>query len=104
MIRMEELPIAIYFAFMLVYYTCASGSDIWAGLYFMFNSFLLFQLFKLVRNKIYRRIGISLSVSVAIFCVLKFFFRYNVERIYTLIPFFIIIIGIFLLNKKKQNE
>lgn len=104
MVKLEELPIITYFMFMLIYYTCASDSDIWSGLYFVFNSFLLFFLFKLVKNKIIRYIGMSLSISVAAFCVFKFFFGYNIERAYTLIPFGILIIGIIYLQIIRKTK
>lgn len=91
-----------YFLFMMLFYAAAGNSDIWSGLYFCFNSFAFILLFMESKNKKIRIIGISLNISIFLFCFAKYFLGINKERAYTLALFIIVLIGLIYLQKRKR--
>jgi hypothetical protein len=105
MINIKEIPLFGLLGFTIVYMCLGSPeNEIWSGLYFIVNYLILMILFHSHKNKIIRIVGISLSISILIFIVLKFFLSLNVEylRIYNFIPFSIALIGLLTLERKKN--
>lgn len=91
--------------FTLVYSTIGNpDSHLWSGLYFIANYLTLLCLFMQNKSSTVRKIGISLSISILIYVVLKFFFDVEYSRIYTLVPFLICIVGIFLIEKRQWKS
>lgn len=91
-----------YFIFQLVYYSRAGSSDSWSGAWFCVNSILLMYFFSKEKSQAVKIIGVSATLSVLIFCAAKFFFGFQGERIYTLIPFLIILAGLIAIWLKKR--
>lgn len=86
--RLKDVPIFVFVMFTLAYSVVGNPDDeIWSGCYFIVNYLLMFSLFKNEKSKINRITGMSLSVSVIIFIILKYFILFDFERYYTLIPF-----------------
>ena len=102
MIKLEEIPLLLLISFTLVYATIGNpNSEVWSGMYFLVNYLIMLLLFKDHKSKIVRLIGISLSISVLIFVICKYFLGLKIERLYTLVTFFICIIGIIKLQYRK---
>jgi hypothetical protein len=79
-------------------------SEVWSGSYFIVNYIILYMLFKQHRDKYIRIIGISLSASILLFIVLKFFFHLKIDRYYSIVPFTISIIGLLYYEYKKTKK
>lgn len=91
--KYSEIPLAVLMLFMLVYLAVGNpNNEVWSGLYFLVNYLTQLMLFKDHKSKIIRLGGISLNVSILIYIALKYFFKYEVESYYSLIPFFICLI------------
>lgn len=102
MVRIQEIPIIILMIFTLIYATIGNpNNEIWSGLYFTVNYLTMLVLFYSYKYKTIRIIGISLSISMLIFIVLKYFLDLKIERYYTMIPFLICLIGIIKLEKRN---
>jgi len=105
MINIKEIPLFVLLGFTVVYMCLGNPeSEIWSGSYFVVNYLILMLLFHSHKNRIIRIVGISLSISILIFIVLKFFLSLNIEnlRIYNLVPFSIALIGLLILERKKN--
>lgn len=102
MIKISDIPIWIYFLFMMVFYAAAGDSKIWSGLYFCFNSYAFILLFKAQKNHVIKKIGISLNISIFLFCFAKYFLGIDKERYYTLFLFILVLIGLIYLQKHKK--
>lgn len=103
MVNIRELPLIFMMLFTLIYSTLGDpNSPVWSGAYFLVNYATLLVLFKSHRSKKIRIIGMSLSVSIIIFIALKYFFNFNYERIYTIIPFTICLIGLIIIDAKNE--
>ncbi|MEN9655104.1 MAG: hypothetical protein RL311_12 [Bacteroidota bacterium] len=101
MLKIEEIPILVLMTFTLVYLSIGDPeSEIWSGWFFFTNYLTMLLLFRNNRSKKVSIVGMSLSVSVLVFIVLRYFFKIEIERYYTLIPFAICIFGIFKLERK----
>jgi uncharacterized membrane protein len=101
MVKISEIPLILLMAFTLVYATIGNPeSNTWSGLYFFVNYLTMFALFSQHKSKKIRIIGISLSVSLLFFIIIKFFFGIEIERFYTLIPFSICLFGLIKTSKK----
>ena len=95
----------ILLAFTLVYTLFGNpDSDVWSGLYFFVNYLILFLLFKQHKDKYVRMIGISLSISIILFIVLKFGLKYQINRAYSIIPFTISIVGLYYYEYKSNKK
>lgn len=97
----RDIPLLILILFTLVYSLFGNpNNEIWSGMYFFVNYLTMFLLFKNEKNKINRITGMSLSISIIIFIILKYFFKFGCERYYTIIPF---LISIFYIYKKENT-
>lgn len=102
MVTKKEIPLLGLMFFTLIYAMKGNpDSEIWSGLYFIVNYSTLLLLFKSHKSKLIRQIGISLSASILLFILLKFFFGFKIDRIYTIVPFLICLIGIIKIELKK---
>ena len=102
MVKRCEIPLLLLMFFTLIYSTIGDpNNDLWSGLYFVVNYLTLLMLFYQNKSALVRRIGISLSVSILLFVVLKFFFGIDYIRAYNIIPFSICIIGIILIERRN---
>ncbi len=91
--KYSEIPLVVLMLFMLVYLAIGDpDNEIWSGLFFIVNYATQFMLFKDHKSKIIRIGGISLSVSILIFIVLKYFLVLKIESYYSMIPFTICLI------------
>jgi hypothetical protein len=105
MINLRELPLMVLMVFTLIYATIGDPeNDWWSGSYFIANYLTLLTLFKSHKSKPIRKIGISLSVSILIFIVLKYFVKFNCERYYTIVPFLICLIGLIYIEKHESHS
>ena len=87
--------------FTLIYATIGNpNSEIWSTAYFVVNYLTLLLLFKNHKSKLVRLIGTSLSISVLIFIVLKYFCTFEIQRFFTIIPFGICIFGFYKIEKR----
>ena len=102
MVTKKEIPLLGLMFFTLIYAMKGNpDSEIWSGLYLIVNYSTLLLLFKSHKSKLIRQIGISLSASILLFILLKFFFGFKIDRIYTIVPFLICLIGIIKIELKK---
>jgi hypothetical protein len=91
--------------FTLIYSTIGDpNNQIWSGLYFIANYLTLLLLFWQNKTSVVRKIGISLSISILIYVVLKYFFDFEYSRMYTIIPFSVCIVGIILIEKRQWQK
>ncbi len=105
MINVRELPLILLLVFTLIYSTIGDPDNkYWSGAYFLVNYLTMLMLFKSYKSKTIRIIGISLSVSVLVFIVLKFFLHLDIDRIYTLVPFIICIWGLIKIDKRNESH
>lgn len=103
--KKDEIVLIVLMLFTLVYSTIGNpDSEFWSGLYFFVNYATLYALFKSHKSKIIRLIGISLSLSILVFIVIKFFLHLNIERYYTLVPFTICLIGLILIERNELRK
>jgi hypothetical protein len=104
MVKYSELPIFILMMFTLVYATIGNpNSEFWSGAYFIVNYLTLLLLFKDHKSSLVRLIGISLSVSILMFILLKYFCVFEIQRFFTIIPFGICIYGLYKIEKRCKN-
>jgi len=102
MVKRSEIPLILFMAFTLVYTTIGDPDNpIWSGLYFIVNYLTLLMLFKDHDSKPIRLTGISLSISILLFIVAKYFLDLTIPRYYTAIPFAICLIGFIKFEMKK---
>lgn len=105
MISRKEIPLIILMTFTLIYSVIGNpNSQIWSGLYFVVNYLTQLMLFQQQRNPLIRKIGISLSISILIYVVIKFFTNTEITRFYTFVPFIICLIGMLLIEKKRWEN
>lgn len=91
--KYSEVPLTLMMLFMLVYLTIGNpNNEIWSGLFFIVNYATQLILFKNHTSRIIRLGGISLTISILIFIVIKYFFNLKIENYYSLIPFTICLI------------
>ena len=91
--KYSEVPLTLMMLFMLVYLTIGNpNSEVWSGLFFVVNYTTQLMLFQNHKSKIIRIGGISLTISILIFIVIKYFFNLKIESYYSLIPFTICLI------------
>lgn len=103
MINLRELPLWILMVFTAIYATVGNpDSEIWSGAYFLVNYTTMLLLFKQHKSKNVRIIGISLSLSILVFVALKYIFKLDLGRGYTFIPFVICLIGLIIIDRKKN--
>lgn len=103
--KKQEIPLLIFMVFTLVYATIGDpNNELWSGAYFIVNYITMLILFHNYKSKTIRIVGISLSISVLIFIIAKYFVGVQMERYYTLIPFTICLIGIIMLEKRNNNN
>lgn len=101
--KLEKLPIYILLMFTAVYMVAdGSNSVIWNGLYFTSNYLILLLLFAQNRDSKIRLIGVSLSLAILIFIVLKFFISLEVEKLryFNAFTFLLIFAGLYKLERK----
>lgn len=105
MIQKKEIPLLLFMVFTLVYATIGNPDDeLWSGAYFIVNYITMLILFNNYKSKVIRVVGISLSLSVILFIITKYFVGMAMHRYYTLIPFTICLIGVIQLEKRKNNN
>lgn len=105
MIKKQEIPLILFMVFTLVYATIGNpDNDIWSGSYFIVNYLTMLVLFHNYKSKVIRITGISLSLSVLMFIIAKYFIGIEMHRYYTMIPFMICLVGIIMLEKRKINN
>jgi hypothetical protein len=103
MVKNKDIPFIMYFVFMIVYLIIGNNEiNLWNGMFFCFNYFIIFFLFKNHRSRIIRFIGMIFSISLFLFSILKFFTNFKVEKEYSFIPFFIILLLFFVLSKWER--
>lgn len=103
MINLSRMPIILGILFILIYTIAGNNSmDSWNGFYFCSNYFLMFFLFKAYKFKIIRYTGMALSISLFLFAIIKFFTTFDIERIYTIVPFTIILVSLIFMNKWRK--
>ena len=101
MIKLSEIPILLLLVFTLVYSTIGDPSNkIWSGSYFFVNYLIMFLLFKTQKSKINRIAGMSLSVSILIFILVKYFTELNMERYFNFVTFITVLIVLYKKEKK----
>lgn len=100
--KYKDIPVFILLIFTLIYATIGKpDSSVWSGMYFISNYLVMFLLFLNEKNKINRITGISLSVSILVFIILKYLFDFECSRYYTFIPFTIALIAIYIKEIKR---
>jgi len=105
MIKAQEIPLFLFMVFTLIYATIGDpNNELWSGAYFIVNYITMLILFHNYKSKTIRIVGISLSISVLIFIIAKYFVGIQMERYYTLIPFTICLVGIIMLEKRNNNN
>ena len=81
MIRVNEITFILYLAFMTLYFSIGDPDNkYWSGLFFCMNYVLMIWLFLSHRNKRIKTVGMSLSIALLIFSVIKFFTDFQIER------------------------
>lgn len=97
--KYSEIPLVVLMLFMLVYLAIGNpNNEIWSGLFFFVNYTTQLMLFKDHKSKIIRIGGISLTISILIFIVLKYFLGLKIESYYSMIPFTICLITLIFKN------
>lgn len=103
MLSYREIPLFLFITFTLVYSLWGDpNNEVWSGLYFLVNYATLLVLFKSHRSKTIRITGISLSLSIIVFILLKYILKAEIERYYTIVPFFISLFGLIALDRKQN--
>lgn len=92
--KIKEFSLIGMIIFTLIYNTIGNpDSVIWSFSWFITNSITLLILFSNYNGcKLIKFTGISLSISVLIFIILKYICKFNIDREYSLIPFIICLI------------
>ena len=99
--KIRDIPLFLLLMFTLVYSLIGDPKNMyWSGSYFLINYIIMFWLFTKEGSKLNRIIGMSLSISVILFVVLKFFLNLHCERYYTFVPFLISLYAIYKLETK----
>lgn len=75
--KIERIPIYLLLMLTAVYMLFAKNTPFWNGLYFVTNYSIMAILFNECKDKWIKIIGCSLSISILIFSVLKFFISLN---------------------------
>lgn len=99
--KIKDTPLFILLMFTLVYATIGDSEvKEWSGAYFFVNYITMFWLFYKEKSRLNRIIGMALSISIILFIILKYFFEFEYDRVYTFVPFFVSLISIYILEKK----
>ena len=102
MVKINEIPLLVLMSFTLIYAVIGNpNNELWSGAYFFVNYITMFWLFKSHNSKLVQLIGISLSISILIFISLKYFFKCEFERYYTIVPFIICLIAVYKIQRRK---
>jgi hypothetical protein len=101
--KYSEIPLVLLMFFTLVYATIGDpNSELWNGAYFLVNYITQLFLFKSHKSKIIRIGGISLTLAILAFIVIKYFLKIEVSRYYTMIPFLICLFTLINIEYKRQ--
>ena len=99
MFRHKEFIMFIYLSFTIAYALFGDPNiAAWSCAYFLSNYLIMLMLFNNERNKTNRIIGKALCFSMLLFVVLRYFFGFGYDRIYSIIPF---VIALFWIYKKE---
>lgn len=100
--KIEKVPIYLLLMFTAVYMLIGTGSAIWSGLYFISNYLILAILFLGQKDKWIRVLGTSVSISILLFSVLKFFVSSDQDTLFypNVVIFLLIAFGIYKLEPK----
>lgn len=100
--KIERIPIYALLMFTAVYMLFGKETRIWNGLYFVVNYSILTLLFYEVKDKWVKILGCSLSFSILIFNILKFFILLDQEKLFysNIITFIIIAFALYKLEPK----
>lgn len=91
--KYSEIPLITLMLFMLVYLAIGNpNNEIWSGLFFLVNYVTQLMLFKDHKSKVIRIGGISLTISILIFIIIKYFLGLKIESYFSMIPFTICLI------------
>lgn len=103
MFRVEEIPFWLWIMFTLIYSCIGNPADnTWSGAYFIMNYIVLFWAFVVPKTKRIKIAGICMSVSLLIFCLIKFFIYPEIERFCIFLLFLIsLCLNIYLQIRKK---
>ena len=101
MVKIQEIPLLLLMLFTLVYATLGEDTEFWNGSYFIVNYLTMFSLFYAHKSKLIRYIGISLSFTCILFNIGKYILHLDVEKYFTIVTFFICLIGVLKLEKRK---
>lgn len=100
--KIENLPIYFLLMFTCIYMMFGKDTPFWNGAYFVSNYSIMFLLFLQHENKHIRVLGASLSTTILLFSVLKFFISLNQNYldILNVIIFILIAIAFYKLEPK----
>lgn len=105
MIRRRELPLFALMMFTIIYAIFGEPtSRIWSGLYFFVNYLTLLKLFQIYNNKVIRYFGMSISVMMLVFILIKYFLNIDINREFSIIPFMICLITLIKLDYERTSE
>lgn len=77
--KVEKLPMYLLLMFTAVYMMFGKDTPFWNGAFYVSNYAILALLFYEQKDKHIRNLGTSLSLSILLFAVLKFFISLNQE-------------------------
>ena len=77
--KLEKLPMYLLLMFTAIYMMFGADTPFWNGAYFVSNYTILAILFFEQKDKHIRYLGTSLSLSILLFSVLKFFISLDQE-------------------------
>ena len=90
--KLEKLPIYLLLMFTTIYMLFAKDTNFWNGSFFVSNYSILALLFYEQKDRHIRNLGTSLSISILLFSVLKFFISLDKDYLnYSSIAIFILI-------------
>lgn len=100
--KIEHVPISLLLMFTTIYMMFGKDTPFWNGAFFVTNYAIMTLLFRQQKNKHIRNFGSSLSMTILLFAVLKFFISLSEVylNILNVIIFIIIAVAFYKLEPK----
>lgn len=102
MFKIEETPFYLWLAFCVLYFAIGNSADpTWSGAFFCMNYILIMWAFIVHKTKRIKFVGVSLSFSLFLFSIIKFFVYPKIEK-ECIFALFIIVVSLKIYLQKRK--
>lgn len=102
MIKLSEIPVVLYLAFMIVYFSAGDNNNpVWSGLFFCITYIAMCASALQYKSRVVKNIMFSIPFTMFIYSLLKYVFNVDFERWFVSILLLLCIFGFYKLQNRK---